>query len=223
MVIGILYVMPTVIKGVVKIGRCEEKNYKERMRKLETDGYHNVASLQKAFAIKVKNYEEKEALLKEIFSKSCIDGSELFALEKDIPIRLLSSFEGEQVYPEKTKLSKEELFEKEDEKAEARSFEDGTYYLSRKIKEWSNKSVNGIMIVKDGKFIISKESIICPFVSQKLLESDTRKYNTWLLQRKDINTKDGTIDKNYEFKSPSAAGSFVVGNAVNGWTGWKKK
>lgn len=94
---GIIYAMTTVVPGLIKIGKTGCNNFEQRMYSLERNGYFNVVGLQRRFAIEVEDYDEKEALLDEIFSKSRVPGSELFALDIDLVIQLLSSFEGCQV------------------------------------------------------------------------------------------------------------------------------
>lgn len=94
---GILYVTTTTIDGLIKIGKTG--NFKERMRQLELDGYRGLLC-KRAYAIEVDNYDEKELLLDEIFSKSRIPNTELFALDLNLVIQLLSSMEGRIIYPE---------------------------------------------------------------------------------------------------------------------------
>lgn len=48
-------------------------------------------------------------MLHEIFSKSRISDTELFALDKDIVLQLLSSFDGKVIFP--VNENKEEIFE----------------------------------------------------------------------------------------------------------------
>ena len=91
---GIIYAMTTVVPGLVKIGKTGCGNFGQRMYNLERNGYFNVVGLKRRFAIEVEDYDEKEALLDEIFSKSRVPGSELFALDIDLVIQLLSSLEG---------------------------------------------------------------------------------------------------------------------------------
>ena len=102
---GILYICSTVVDGIIKIGKTQHLD--KRMRSL-SDGYHNVVGLKKQFAIEVDNYDEKEDLLKRVFSKSQVGDSELFALDIEIAKQLLSSFEGTIIYPEGVK--KEDIF-----------------------------------------------------------------------------------------------------------------
>lgn len=49
-------------------------------------------------------------MLDEIFSKSRVLNTELFALDVDLVVQLLSSFDGIQIFPEV--LSKEEMFDR---------------------------------------------------------------------------------------------------------------
>ena len=103
---GVLYVMTTVVDGLVKIGKTGTSNFESRMYNLEHNGYANVTGLKRKFAIEVEDYDEKEDLLDTIFEKSNVPGTELFALDVNLVIQLLSSFEGSVVYP---KAEKKEL------------------------------------------------------------------------------------------------------------------
>lgn len=94
---GVLYVMTTVVKGLVKIGKTDD--FENRMYILERNGYANVAGLKRKFAIEVDDYDEKEILLHTIFNKSNVVGTELFAIDEKIVVQLLSSFEGTVIYP----------------------------------------------------------------------------------------------------------------------------
>ena len=107
---GIIYAMTTVVPGLIKIGKTGSDSFEQRMYNLEHNGYSNVTGLKREFAIEVDDYDEKELLLHNIFSKSRVDNTELFALDIHLVVKLLSSFEGKQVYPKNT--SKIEVFEK---------------------------------------------------------------------------------------------------------------
>lgn len=112
---GIIYLMSTAVSGLVKIGKTGTSNYQERMRFLEANGYYNVAGLRRFFAIELDDYDDKESLLHEIFSKHRVGTSELFALDQDLARQLLLSFDGKVIYPER--INKEKEF---DEIAKAR-------------------------------------------------------------------------------------------------------
>jgi hypothetical protein len=104
---GIVYLMSTTVSGLVKIGKTGTANYPERMRFLEANGYYNVAGLRRFFAIELDDYDAKESLLHEIFSKHQVGNSELFALDQDLVRQLLLSFDGKVIYPEKINKEKE--------------------------------------------------------------------------------------------------------------------
>lgn len=94
---GVIYIMTTAVEGLIKIGKTN--NFEERMRYLEQNGYWNVSGLQRFYAVRVQNYDDKERLIHTIFSKSQVADSELFALDKRVAKDMLESFDGEQVYP----------------------------------------------------------------------------------------------------------------------------
>ena len=104
---GIINLMTTAVSGLVKIGKTGTNNYQERMRFLEANGYYNVVGLKRFFAIRLEDYDVKEILLHEIFSKHKVGNSELFALDQDLVRQLLLSFEGKVIYPEKINKKKE--------------------------------------------------------------------------------------------------------------------
>ena len=104
---GIIYIMTTAVSGLIKIGQTGTDNYQERMRFLEANGYSNVSGLKRFFAIELDEYNDKEILLKEIFSKHQVGDSELFALDYDLVRQLLLSFEGKVIYPKDVDKEKE--------------------------------------------------------------------------------------------------------------------
>lgn len=104
---GIIYIMTTAVSGLVKIGKTGTSNYPERMRFLEANGYYNVVGLKRFFAIELEDYDDKESLLHEIFSKHQVGNSELFALDQDLVRQLLLSFDGIVLYPDMVSKEKE--------------------------------------------------------------------------------------------------------------------
>lgn len=105
---GIIYITSTVVDGLIKIGKCQSGQYDSRMYQLEHNGYCNVAGLKRQFAIEVDDYDEKETLLHTIFKKSQVGDTELFSVDLDLAIQLLSAFDGTVIYPEQPK---EEIFD----------------------------------------------------------------------------------------------------------------
>ena len=96
---GVLYIMKTGIDGLIKIGKTGTDQYESRMYGLERHGYCQATGLKRVFAIEVEDYSEKEKLLQEVFEKSRVGTTELFALDINIAVQLLSSFEGKIIYP----------------------------------------------------------------------------------------------------------------------------
>ena len=104
---GIVYIMITSVSGLIKIGKAGTKNFQERMRFLEANGYYNVAGLKRFFAIELEDYDDKENLLHEIFSKHQVGSSELFALDQELVKQLLLSFDGQVIFPENVNKERE--------------------------------------------------------------------------------------------------------------------
>ncbi len=207
---GIIYVMTTVVPGLIKIGKTGKENFESRMYNLERNGYSNVVGLKRRFAIEVDDYDEKEQLLDDIFSKSRVPNTELFALDVDLVIQLLSSFDGKQIYPE-TK-TKEEMFDEATKerqiKANIETIPNGVYTLSETVKGFGK--VSATMRVDDGQFTVLKGSHCLP------VRGD------WApLVRKNAVIKDNKLVEDAICNSPSTAGRVVLGHAANGWTIWK--
>ena len=51
---GIIYIMETVVPGLIKIGKTGSENFEQRMYSLERNGYNNVVGLKRRFAIEVE-------------------------------------------------------------------------------------------------------------------------------------------------------------------------
>lgn len=207
---GVLYCMTTVVPGLIKIGKTTNENYENRMYSLERNGYSNVVGLKRHFAIEVEDYDEKETLLDDIFSKSRVPNTELFALDIDLVVQLLSSFDGKQIYPKSE--SKEEVFQKatKDRKVKANweKIPDGKYYLSEMKKGFGK--VEATMRVEGGIFIVEKGSICAPVK------------DGWVPEvRKSAIIKDNILQEDVECNSPSTAGWIALGAANNGWMYWK--
>ena len=139
---GIIYLMTTVVSGLIKIGKTGNDQFENRMRSLESNGYANITGLKREFAIEVDGYDEKEKLIHDIFSKSRIVGTELFALDIEVAKSLLSSLDGKQIYPKDK--SKKEVFKESTEEIKLKSdvgfVPDGEYVLNRNIGLMSRNS-----------------------------------------------------------------------------------
>lgn len=210
---GIIYLMETIVPGLVKIGKTGSKNFEQRMYTLEHNGYANVVGLKRRYAIEVEDYDEKEHLLHDIFSKSNVPNTELFALDPNLVIQLLSSLEGHQVYPETA--TQDEEFTQATTHRENGLIPNGTYYLKRKVKAWDGQMVTASMEVKNGQCVVLKGSVICPIQSASFPFAEIKKL------RNTVKKNDDILEENVECKSPSAAAAFVIGQNSNGWQYWK--
>lgn len=214
---GIIYIMTTVVPGLIKIGKTGISNYEQRMYNLEKNGYSNVVGLKRYFAIEVDDFDEKEILLDNIFSKSRLGNTELFALDIDLVVQLLSSFEGKQIYPRD--VSKEEVFDKATKAIDDKTcIPDGEYKINKKIKRWG-KTVKGTMQVKNGKIKVIKGSICCPIIQNA---EDSTLFST-IARRADVEIKDNVLQEDVDFNSVSMASQFLIYGTSNGWTDWKTK
>lgn len=209
---GIIYVMTTVVPGLIKIGKTDVNNFNNRMYGLERHGYANVTGLSREFAIELDDYDEKEKLLHEIFYKSRVPNTELFALDVDLVTHLLSSFEGRQVYPELE--TKEEVYNKSKNefksKQDVNLIPDGTYTLNRRIRAYGK--VYAEMVVEDGILTVKSGAKCAPLVNENPPKD--------VLSANVINNE---LQEDQIFTSPSSAALLVVGNNANGWTHWKNK
>ena len=207
---GIIYLMTTVVSGLIKIGKTGNDQFENRMRFLESNGYANITGLKREFAIEVDGYDEKEKLIHDIFSKSRIVGTELFALDIEVAKSLLSSLDGEQIYPKNK--NKKEVFEESTEeiklKTEGGFVPDGEYVLNRNIKGFGK--VNGKAVVKDGVFTVLKRSF-CGNTGKGYIPSI----------RRNAKIKDNILQEDIVCMNPSSAGWIVIGKSNNGWVEWK--
>ena len=208
---GIIYVMNTCVDGLVKIGKTGVDNFEQRMTYLENNGYRRISVLNREFAIEVDNYDEKEKLLHEIFSKSKVGNSELFSVDIDLVKQLMSSFEGKIVYPKDEK--KEEIFEQATEIIEVKkgTIPDGKYKLKTKAKGLSD-FVEAELIVENGKLFLESGAKLAPVT--KLTAKG------WILARQS-KLEAFTTTSRIECNSPSMAAAIVCGHNRNGWEVWK--
>lgn len=177
------------------------------------NGYPNITGFKRKFAIEVEDYKAKGDLLHEIFIKSRLKDTELFAVNVDLVIKLLSAFEGKQIYPEDTSKVEEFVMASDDELNN--KLPNGMYYMKQKIRKWGNKEVKATMEVKNGLFIVKKGSVICP------IKSEAFKYKQVNSKRDKAKIEDDILQEDVEFSSPSLAGTFVTYGSCNGWTTWK--
>ena len=206
--------MTTAVPGLIKIGKTNTSNYQDRMYGLEHNGYRNVTALKRAFAIEVDNYDEKEVLLHTIFAKSRLDNTELFALDVNIAIQLLSSFEGTVMYP-KTE-TKTEIFEEATDNNDGHLIPDGTYTFKR-TRQKDNKLITATACVNNGEWTLLKGSVV--FMGKDGdLSQKAKVFRAELI----TDTRGVMTDDLYlGVVSPSCAAAVVFGREPNGWEWWK--
>lgn len=207
---GIIYVMTTVVDGLVKIGKTGSSNFEQRMYNLERDGYRNVTGLKRQFAIEVDGYEDKETLLHSLFSRSRVSNTELFSLNVNEVVQLLSSFDGKIVYPRQE--SKALIFETATEAIQSLAIPDGKYTLDVKPKG-ENQRVKAEMVVADGKLTVQKGAVLGR-ITRLSVES-------WLEMRSSLKTSGNITTEDFCASSPSMAAAIVLGHNSNGWKTWK--
>ena len=179
---GVLYVMTAAVSGLIKVGKTKTRNYQERMRQIESTGYHNVTGFKRLFAIEVDQYDEKEKLLKEIFSKHQVGGSEIFALDQDLVVQLLTSFDGKLIYPEK--ISKKVEFKE----------------VTKTRKQSNLFSFHKKGLKKDDKIEFLKDkSIVARVVSDREVEYGGQIYKLSSLTRK-IHQDKGKLNKSGSYQ-----------------------
>lgn len=91
---------------------------------------------------------------------------------------------------------------------------DGKYYMKRKLKRMGGKTITAEMQVSNGRFIVLKGSKICEIDGPGVKDYIIIKRNEAMIDK-------GVLKEDIILDSPSAAGSFVVGAACNGWISWK--
>ena len=214
---GIIYLMSTAVPGLVKIGKTRSDCFENRMYNLEHDGYRNVTALKREFAIEVEDYDDKEKMLHTIFEKSQLADTELFALDKNIAIQLLSSFDGEVVYPKNE--SKEEIFEVATDNGTSKHIPDGKYTFKRKKKSDNNKVVSATAEIKNGIWTLKRGSILG--ITEDVGVSKKAKAARLDLQM----DSSGKLLEDAELGacSPSHAGAVVMNQSNDGWMDWYNK
>ena len=211
---GVIYLMTTVVPGLIKIGKTGSGNFDRRMYNLEHDGYRNVTGLKRAFAIEVEDYDDKEALLHTIFEKSQVSDTELFSLDINIAIQLLSSFEGTVVYPKEE--NKEQIFEEAAESAKSMLIPDGRYTFKRKKKS-DNAVVEATALVRNGNWKILKGSKLGIHEDMGLPQKAREFRKTMAIDSNGILLEDTDLG----VCTPSFAGCVVLNQSNDGWIYWQ--
>lgn len=220
---GILYLMTTSQPGVIKIGKTEEHQFEKRMKNLEQNGYRQFNGLCRQFAILVDDYDSKERLLHEIFEKSQIADTELFAVKINLVKKLLSAFAGEQIYPkDDVKGSQPRTRNTTNQEPIWIRTNKNSGFLPEGLYHTISKKYYGIMEYRNGKYILKKGTII-----PALCDTARRHNSSYPNDRnKLLNLKDNDSIALNDDKiigdntSVSFLGFLVSGRSTNGWTFW---
>lgn len=197
---GIIYLMTTAVKGLVKIGKTGSSSFESRMYQLESNGYSNVTSLKRALAIEVDDYHSKEKLIHVLLEKSRVGQTELFATDVNMVKQLLSAFEGNLVYP--PNKDKDEAFE---QAADIKESGENSAMSKPKI---TRTSVPGK--VKD----LIYAGLITPGDKLILSQKDQVREAT-------VTASGAVLFDGVEYKSPSRASAVSLGqHSNNGWDSW---
>ena len=213
---GIIYIMTTAVPGFIKIGKTASANFEQRMYNLEHNGYRNVTALKRVFAIETADYEDKENLLHVIFEKSRLSDTELFAIDVNIAIQLLSSFDGTVIYP-KTE-TKEEIFDEAADNNKSKIIPNGKYTLKRKKKS-DDRTIEATAVVENGRWTLRKGSIVGVHEDTGLSQKARLFRATMAVD------SNGKLLENTELGecSPSFAGCVVLNQPSDGWLDWQNK
>ena len=204
--------MITAVDGLIKIGRTGSDTFEQRMYVLEHNGYCNVTGLKRQFAIEVSDYMAKESMIKKLFSRSRLADTELYSLDIQDVILLLSSFDGKQIYPQDE--TKAEVFKQAIDAAESSELPNGEYHLSSIVNTINGKEkVSGTLRVENGILKLLKGTIIAS--SSKIT---VKGYNR---VREEASKNGNILIEDIRCDSVSMAAAIVCGSNQNGWDKWK--
>lgn len=210
---GVIYVLATDTKGLICIGKSETSSFPEKLNELENAKHDGYASLMPIFAIEVEEYDNKMCLIQQIFSKSRVDTSDLYAVDVNIAVQFLSSMEGEVVFPDKGK--KETIFIAATERYQASLIPDGEYTFIHK-KTSDDKFVIAKARIKDGVWTLLKGSSLGKTESKGIPKGIRLIRDNMKLD------KNGNLAEDIELgrTTPRFAATVVLNTAVDGWSMW---
>lgn len=203
---GVIYLFSSSVKELCKIGRTD--NLKERKRNIEANGYHNVSGLKLIYAVESEDMVSDENFIKELLKRLRIGDSELYQVNKDSAIMLLSKI-GKVVFPESQILA-DEIKNEAQENVSSEVLPSGVYLCNIKV---DNKEYNATLEIINGSLIMKKES--------NINERFDKLNDSYKRMRELMVVKDGILQDDFEVSSVSAAASLVAGHLKNGWDIWK--
>ena len=203
---GIIYLFSTSVKELCKIGRTD--NLKERKRNIEANGYHNVSGLKLIYAVESEDMVGDENFIKELLKKLRIGDSELYQVNKDSAIMLLSKI-GKAVFPE-SQIRVDEIKSEAQENISSEVLPSGVYSCNTRV---DNKEYNAKLEIINGSLIMKKGS--------NINEKFDRLNDPYKKLRESMVVVDSILQDDFEVSSVSAAASLVAGHLKNGWDVWK--
>ena len=210
---GIIYCMSTIVSGLVKIGRTGSDTFDQRMYHLEHNGYCNVVGLKREFAIEVEDYEDKELLIHHVFNNNRVGDTELFAIDLELAIQLLSSLDGTQIYPENK--TKAEVFEQATNARDIECIPDGKYYYVNTPKR------QGAVKKKYKATLDKKGNVLTLLAGSDIVDRNNITVEKWSKAKKNLKVENDKLMKDVKCESPSMAAALVSGTHLDGWECWK--
>jgi len=211
---GILYCMSSIVPGLIKIGKTTD--YEKRMYVVEHNGYVNITGFRRAYAIEVDDFDEKESQIKKDYQKVRIGNTELFAMNIDRAIQILSSFDGVQVYPDPKIESKKSIQSKANTGIESSDLPDGEYYLK-------SKGLSAILSVENGILTLKKGSDISQNPVPSFYTGRNKKNPVLWEEISSQYVVDGKLIDDIVVSDVSTAACIVTASSKNGWLSWKTK
>ena len=211
---GVIYIMTTIVPGIIKIGKTKTDNYEKRMYYLEHNGYCNVVGLKRKLAIEVDDFDDKEAMMHTVFAQRQIANTELFAIDVNVAMQLFSALDGKVIYPKDE--TKGDIFTGAAGATQAQEIYDGEYFLERNIKS-DNKIIKATVMIKAGTWTLLKDSVL------SMNEGYGVPKNVKIERSKMCIDANGVLQEDYYLGacSPSFAGALVINQSCNGWVNWK--
>ncbi len=234
---GIIYVMTTSVSGLIKIGKSSCENFHQDVDELEHGGYQNVSGLELKYAMEVEDVEDIKKLLFDVFSKSNLPETELFVLNLELLIHLMSNLQGEKVYPVYSDKKGREVFmdtpaendretqteidggakrrieegirERALKDSDCRYIPDGIYYLS--VNQQKFGRVDAQMEVEGDVCRVLKGSVCSDCVTDEQAR---------ILQQS-VHIENHVLMEDVVLTAPSSAARLVLGQSANGWITWK--
>lgn len=201
--------------GLIKIGRTGSDKFENRMSVLERNGYRNVTGLKRTFAIEVDDYERKESAIHSLLKNERVNDTELFKIDVDDLIQILSCFEGKIVYP--VAESKKEIFEEAFDNSKSKLIPDGTYTFEKVKLSDDKKTITAKATIKNGRWTLLKDSCV-----GKTEDSGSSAKAKEIRKKMSISDDGKLLEDVYLGEcTPTFATNVIMNQSTNGWTDWK--